>query len=244
VLTGHCSHCKKIWTLKTRQGVCQWCNKLATCQNSTTKPRHIKSSRRRRQRQADGNDNGYDQLDGDWLTYYKVAKTYESRVPAQDRDDIRHDIMIELDRATKRDSKPLPLLRAYRIASLTVALYWRELAKHQVKVCIYSGLPVEPHCARCSHNGQRPCPYLALRPVQSLDDEASDDEGNGVRLIDTVADDHAIDLDAWLDAKTWLLGYPKRLVEVAKKKRLGILLTGKDRKYLCKMLRRYQRPLF
>jgi hypothetical protein len=232
VLTGHCNRCGKIWTLETRQGVCQWCGQLAVCQSSTAKPRHIKSSPKRNRRQAQTHDNGYSQLDGEWLTYYKVAKTYESRVPGQDRDDIRHDIMIELDRATKRDGKPLPLLRAYRIASLTVALYWRELAKHQVKVCIYSGLPVEPHCARCSHNGQRPCPYLAFRPVKSLDDDTTDSEGNTVRLKDTVADDHAIDLDAWLDARTWLLGCPMRLVQIANKRLEGIPLTGKDQDYL------------
>jgi hypothetical protein len=226
--------------------VCQWCGKLATCQNQRAQAlRSIKSRANGRKRQVEPHSNGYDQLDGDWLTYYKVAKTYESRVPAQDRDDIRHDIMIELDRATKRDGKPLPLLRAYRIASLMVALYWREQAKHQVKVCIYSGLPVEPHCARCSHhNGQRPCPYLALRPVQSLDDEASDDEGNGVRLINTVADDHAIDLEAWLDAKTWLLGCPMRLVKIAHKKLEGQPLDNKDKCYLQRFRQQEQKALF
>ena len=41
---GHCSRCGKVWTLKERQGVCQWCGKPASCQSSTSKPRHIKSS--------------------------------------------------------------------------------------------------------------------------------------------------------------------------------------------------------
>ncbi|MFC2072695.1 hypothetical protein ACFLUU_08385 [Chloroflexota bacterium] len=29
---GHCSRCQKVWTLKTGQGVCQWCGHLAICQ--------------------------------------------------------------------------------------------------------------------------------------------------------------------------------------------------------------------
>jgi hypothetical protein len=80
-----------------------------------------------------------------------------------------------------------------------------------------------------------------LRAIQSLDSEI-DDDGN--TLADTIADDKAIDLDAWLHDKTWLLGFPMRLVQIGKKRRDGIPLTGKDRKYLCKMLKRYQRPLF
>jgi hypothetical protein len=239
IQTGFCSKCHKIWTLETEQGVCQWCGKLGSRQTETQALR-IKSSSRQRRKQAEHNGNGYDQLDGDWLTYYKVAQAYEGKVPAQDRDDIRHDIMIELDRATKRDGKPIPLLRAYRIASLTVALYWRERVKHQVKVCIYSGLPTEPHCAGCSHNGHKPCPYLALRPIQSLDSELGDD---GDTLADTIADDHALDLDAWLDAKTWLLGCPMRLVQIASKISKGQRLTATDRQYLWRYHKRQQKTL-
>jgi hypothetical protein len=70
---GHCSRCGKVWTLKERQGICQWCGKLAVCQSSQTKPRHIKSRSNGRRKQPNGNGNGYDHLQGEWLTYYKVA---------------------------------------------------------------------------------------------------------------------------------------------------------------------------
>jgi hypothetical protein len=186
----------------------------------------------------------YNQLDGEWADWLEVAKRYEHRVPSQDRYDIRHTIILELAKARRRDGKPIPLLRAYRISSLMIALYWRELAKHQVKVCIYNGLPTEPHCASCGHNGERQCPYLALRAIQSLDSELDDD---GDTLADTIADDNAIDLDAWLDDKTWLLGCPTRLIEIAKKKRLGIPLSWKDHKYwqrtVAKEQKRYQLAL-
>ena len=193
-------------------------------------------------------EHSYDRLEGEWHDWLEVAKLYEVKVPYQDRYDMRHDILIELARARARDEESIPLLRAYRIASLTVALYWREQLKAQVKVCIYDGVAKEPHCASCSHKpknaGRGSCPYLALRPITSLESEVEDTEGNIVALKETIADDHAIDLDLWQDAKTFVLGCPMRLVQIAHKKRTGKPLTGKDRKYLCKMLKRYQKPLF
>ena len=189
-------------------------------------------------------EQSYDQLDGEWHDWLPVAKRYEVKVPAQDRYDMRHTILLELAKARNRDGKPIPLLRAYRIASLMVALYWREANKASVKVCIYDGLPKALHCQACRYNGQKPCPYQASRPVQSLDSEASDDEGNTVRLIDTVADDTAIDVEAWLDASLWLLSCPVRLIQIAQKKVEGRPLRGNERKYLCKILKRYQKPLF
>ncbi|MBA7464970.1 hypothetical protein ES707_00128 [subsurface metagenome] len=178
-------------------------------------------------------EQSYDQLDGEWRDWLEVARKYERKVPRQDRLDIRHTIMIELHRARQRDNKPLPLLRAYRIASLTVALYWREQNKPSVKVCIFDGIAKEPHCASCSHKPlSSQCAYLASRPVQSLDSEATDSEGNRVRLMDTVADDKAIDLVAKLDASHWLLGCKMQLIQIATKLVAGIELNRKEKNYL------------
>ena len=149
----------------------------------------------------------YDCLDGEWHDWLEVARKYERRVPAIDRYDIRHIILLELNRARERDGKPLPILRAYRIASLTVALYWR-IAKKQ---------PV----------------------LLSLDDDVV-----GLQLKDTVADDKAIDLEAWQDAKTWRLGCPLRLIEIAHKKLEGIALDQKDHKYLQRYRKQAQKSLF
>ena len=75
--------------------------------------------------------------------------------------------------------------------------------------------------------------------VVSLNAEVEDWEGNGIELIDTIADDSAIDLEAWVDARTWLLGCPKRLIQIAHKRVSGIALEGNDQRYL----NRYQRQL-
>jgi len=74
----------------------------------------------------------------------------------------------------------------------------------------------------------------------SLNTEIEDGDGNTTELINTVADDKAIDLEAWIDARTFLLGCPHRLVQIANKINKGQSLDGKDRKYLWKWRKREQ----
>ena len=192
-------------------------------------------------------EQSYDQLDGEWLDWLAVARKYDGKVPSLDRYDLRHNIMIELARARARDCQPIPLLRAYRIASFVRASYWRERLKREVKVCIYNGVATEPHCANCKHKpkGKR-CPYKAYRPIQSLDQSTSDYEGNEVKLMDTIADDNAmqaVDIDAKVDASQWLLGCKVRLIEIASKKRDGLPLTKYEQLYLCRFWKRNQKRL-
>ena len=79
--------------------------------------------------------------------------------------------------------------------------------------------------------------------ILSLNTELNNGDGDGIELIDTVADDRAIDLDAWLDARTWLLGCPRRLVVIACKRLKGIALTRYERLYLCRFRKREQKAL-
>jgi hypothetical protein len=64
-----------------------------------------------------------------------------------------------------------------------------------------------------------------------------------MELIETIADDRAIDLDAWLDARTWLLGCPRRLVQIANKIRLEQALTNKEHQYLWYWRKKEQKSL-
>jgi len=84
--------------------------------------------------------------------------------------------------------------------------------------------------------------------ILSLNGEIEDGEGDTIELWQTIADDKAIDLDAWLDAKTFLLGCPKRLVQIAHKRAIGKPLDGNEQRYLNryqeKELRKHQKPLF
>ena len=81
------------------------------------------------------------------------------------------------------------------------------------------------------------------RPQISLNTEIEDGDGNTTELIDTIADDNAIDLEAWLDARTWLWGCPKRLIQIAHKRVGGIALNENDRRYLNRYRQKAQKRL-
>jgi hypothetical protein len=63
-------------------------------------------------------------------------------------------------------------------------------------------------------------------------------------LGELIADDKAIDLDAWVSDSTWEIGYPKRLVAIAYKLKAGIPLDKKDQKYLERYRRKAQTNFF
>jgi hypothetical protein len=128
VQTGFCSKCNKVWTLKTKQGQCQWCGKFAASLTVKAQAlRSIKSSRRRKAKQDHDYGNGYHELEGEWLTYYQVASHFSHKAKAQDRGDLLHDIMLTLYEVAHSDGqKPMTQPLMYRIASHAVANYWRS----------------------------------------------------------------------------------------------------------------------
>ena len=209
----------------------------------TGRRRSLKTRARRKPDQAKAE---YPGLTGPWASFYDVTRRYESKIPAQDRDDWRHDCMLELERATERDGKPLPDLRAYRIASLMVALFWREHYRYATRVCIVNGYPTVPHCPGCKrHTESKRCAWLAVRPVERLDGEVIDPEGYSVKLLDTVASDRAEDMpERWYDIKKLTEALPLRLTEIAYKKLEGKTLDEKDQKYLERYRKKAQLSLF
>jgi len=243
-MTGHCSQCGKIWALETEQGLCQWCGKLATCQNQRTQAlRSIKSSPHRIKRQAQTNGNGYDQLEGEWLLYYKVARYFVHRVRFDDREDFLHDLMLEMAEVkAKYEAKGKPLTEAglMRVASYELCDYWVKQRR----------LTTWLDCGNCSREQRRKCREEDLysgcpkfHQLVSLNTEI-DGDGHKAELIEFIADDKAIDLDLWLDARRILRGLPKRLVQIGVKRLKGIPLDGKDRFYLCQFQKQNQKPLF
>jgi len=240
---GHCSRCGKIWTLETGQGICRWCGQPASCQTTRANPRQFKSSRRRKQRQADGNGhNGYDHLDGEWLTYYKVASQFSHKAKAQDTEDLLHDIITTLANVERNNGhKPFTEAAMYRIASRRVADYWRDHYRHT------NGLS----CGACSQRQRRKCRKEWLYPqcpkaikLESLHKPVMDADGNVTELGELIADDKALDLAEWLDIKTFLLGCPDRLIAIAEKIRDGEALTQVEHNYLWRFRKREQKSLF
>jgi DNA-directed RNA polymerase specialized sigma24 family protein len=184
----------------------------------------------------------YDQLDGEWLTYYKVASKYVHKARYQDRDDLLHTIMVNLtDMAKSNTHKPNNLSWMYRIASFTVAQYWRDYYKRT------NGID----CGHCSNRQRKKCKADDLYTecpraitIESLNKPIVGDDGHISELAELIADDRAIDLEAWLDEATWRLGYPQRLVEIARKVTYGIPLDAKDKMYLQRFRQREQKKLF
>jgi len=242
MVTGNCNRCGKVWTLETGQGVCQWCNKPASCQSSTSKPRHIKSSRRRKQRQVPSSGNGYDQLTGDYATYYKVACRFAHKALIDDREDLLHTIILTLAIAKRTNGhKPFTLGTMHRIASRCVSDYWRAYYK------VNNGLD----CHTCSKAQRRKCKEDDLYTgcpkaikLESLDKPILDSEGNLTTLGELIADDKAMELEGWVSPNLWELGYKRRLVDIAHKLHRGEALTDRDRQYLSRYRRQEQKSLF
>jgi len=238
---GHCSQCGKVWTLNERQGICQWCNRLAICQSSQTKPRHIKSRSNRRRKQPNGNGNGYDQLTEPYSTYYKVASRFAHKAMADDREDLLHDIIYHLAKVERNNGyKPFTEAVMYRIASHVKDHYWYSHYK----------LTMGLDCGHCSSKQRRKCKegWLygecpKLVKLESLNKPVIDSEGNTTELGELIADNRAIDLDAWVSDSTWEIGYPKRLVAIAYKLNAGEALTKTDRQYLWRFRKTEQKTL-
>ena len=241
---GHCSRCGKVWTLNERQGVCQWCLKRASCQYSTSKPRHIKSRSNGRRKQPNGNSNGngYHHLEGEWLTYYRIASRFAHKAKAEDKQDLLHDIILTLARAERNNGhKPFTEAVMYRIASRAQADYWFRHYK----------LTMGLDCGHCSKAQRRKCKEDWLYgecpkaiKLESLNKPIIDSEGNTTELGELIADDRAIDLDAWVSSSTWEIGYKRRLVEIAYKLKAGIALDNGDRSYLKRVRKNEQITLF
>jgi len=245
VLTGYCNHCHRVWTLETQQGVCQWCGKSSTCQTTRTQAlRSIKSSRKRRTRQAESNHNGYGRLEGDWALYYKVTSYFVRHIRFDDREDWLHDTMLEMAKVKAKyelTGKPLTEAGLMRVASYQVTEYWERLRR----------LTTWLDCGNCSKEQRRKCREEWLysecpkfHQLVSLSAVVDNGEGEPSELVEFIADDKTIDLDAWLDAKRILRGLPRRLVQIGYKRYSGILLDGAERRYLERFRKNHQMTLF
>jgi len=205
--------------------------------------RSIKSRSNGRKRQAPSNGNSYDQLTGDWALYYKVTSYFVRHIHYEDREDWLHDTMLEMAKVKAKYEpigKPLTEAGLMRVASVTVADYWRAQYR------LTNGLD----CGSCSKAQRQKCRDQDLYSkcpkaikLEYLSKPITDGDGNLTELGELIADNKAIDLDAWLDDKAFLLGCPQRLIDIAHKINEGQALDGSDRKYLCKWRKREQKRL-
>jgi len=242
-MTGYCSNCHKVWTLEERQGVCRWCGQPASCQTTTTKPRQLKSSRSRKRRQVDNGNNGYDQLPEPYLTYYKVGLRFTHKALIDDRQDLLHDIIEGLARVA--EYKTLSEAAMYRIAEHIKDHYWyRHYAYQNGLDCQHCSKAQRAKCrANWAYSDWAYCDCHRAIQLESINQPIIDGEGNITELAELIADDKALDLEEWLDAKTFLIGAPIRLKQIARKLSKEQALTNSEHQYLWYLRRKTQKML-
>ena len=152
--------------------------------------------------------------DGEWGEYWKLAERYSQRAILDDREDLRDTIMVTLFEVGKRrEAQAKPFSN---LAKLRTASYARKGFYRDKK---------------------------RLGRIVSLNVKVPNDEGEETELLDTLADDKALDLNAWLDARYWLLNCPATLARIALKRAKGIPLTKYEQLYLCRFWKRQQKRL-
>jgi len=189
------------------------------------------------------NGNGYDQLEGDWLTYYKVARGFVKRVKPEDRRDFLHDLLLVMAKVKAKYNlidKPLSEAGLIRVASYEVADYWRKWFKRT------NGID----CSHCSQAQKRKCREEDIYrqcpkaiSMESLDRVIEDGNGDATALHELIADDNAVDVATRLDARLTLQGYPHKFVRIAYKQYAGYPLTNDERAYLYRHRRKAQKRL-
>ena len=195
--------------------------------------------------QGNGNgyhSNGYDQLDGDYALFYKVAKGFTHRVKREDSEDFLHDLFLAFARVkasyTTKD-KELTEGGLVRVAQYKVADYWRKWFKR------INGI----ECSRCSKAQREKCKDWFMYPdcpkavkQERLDKLVEDGNGGSTELNELIADDNS-DFIPRLEAKLILESYPQRFVQIAYKKYAGYQLTDTERRYYWKQQKKAQKNL-
>jgi len=191
-----------------------------------------------------GNGNGYDQLQGDWALYYKVAKGFRHRVKPEDREDFLHDLFLAFARVKANyDAKGKELTTGglIRIAQYELHDYWRKWYRyHQNTDCHHCGKVQRQKCKEDNLYDSN-CPKAIQ--IESLDRLVEDGNGDSTPLYELIADDNAIDLVARLDARLILQSYPRRFVQLKYKEYAGYPLTNTERNYLYRQNKKTQKRL-
>ena len=248
-MRGFCSSCHRVWVLETGQGICHWCSTNAYCVTTTTKPRRLKSSRSRRRKQANnGGNNGYHQLPEPYLTYYRVAIRFAHKALTADNEDLLHSIIeglakVASHKASKGEDFSQPAM--YRTAEHIKDWYWyRHYAYHNGLDCRHCSKEQQAKCRwNWGHSDWAYCDCHRAIQLESINQPVIDSEGNMTELAELIADDKALDLPEWTDARTFLIGAPIRLKAIAQKRVNGDKLTGAEQEYLRRLRKKRQMGL-
>jgi hypothetical protein len=161
-----------------------------------------------------------------------------------DKQDLLHDIIEGLARVAEH--KTLSEAAMYRLAEHIKDHYWyRHYSYTNGLDCSHCSKAQRAKCRyNWGHSDWAYCDCYRAITLESLNQPIIDSEGNTTELAELIADDNAIDLEEWLDAKTFLIGAPIRLKQIARKLNTGDTLSHRERDYLYKLRKKQQTPLF
>ena len=171
---------------------------------------------------------------GDWALFAKIAGYFVNKVPAKDREDFLHDLLVEMAKVkAKYELKGKPLTEAglIRVAIYELKGYWDKRRYRLFRLnCTHCTSEQRQEC----YSGREPsCPKGKAYLLLSLDQPVKSNDGDGLtELRELIADNKSIDLDARLDARRILQGLPTKLVRIGYKIYAGIPLEPEEKKYL------------
>jgi hypothetical protein len=139
----------------------------------------------------------------DWNKYIEIANKFQRKAKPADREDLKQDIILRLAEVESKYNGSGESLNEGGM----------------VRVASYTVMAYWRDIMR-------------LPAIISLNETVDDSEGNETEFYQMLADDKAIDIEGWLDAKLWLYRAPPRLVKIAYKKVSGLPLTSAEKTYL------------
>jgi len=150
----------------------------------------------------------------DWDSYIEVADKFKHKARYEDRGDLRNDIILELAKVElKYNGQGRTLSEGGKIRVASFVVFRYWRIVYKHK------------------------------PVISLNSVVEDGEGNMVELIETIADDKALDIPQWVDIRLWLYRCLPRLVKIAYKKVAGYRLTNSESTYFCRHRKEAQKKM-
>jgi hypothetical protein len=165
-----------------------------------------------------------------------------------DRQDLLHDIIEGLARVAQSkiatgDDFTEPAM--VRTAEHIKDWYWyRHYSYHNGLDCRHCSKVQQAKCRwNWGYSDWAYCDCHRAIKLESLNQPITDSEGNITELAELIADDNALDLPEWVDARTFLIGAPVRLKTIAQKRSRGEVLTEAERSYLSYLRRKKQKAL-
>ena len=151
----------------------------------------------------------------DWGKYMEIADKFQRKARYEDREDLRQNIILRLAEVELK----------YNGSGRTLS------DGGMVRVASYTVMEYWRGIMR-------------LAPIASLNEVVDDGDGNETEFYQMLADDKAIDVEDWLNARLWLYKAPFRLVKIAYKKVAGYALNSREQNYLSRFRKKAPKTLF